>query len=89
MYSEQIYIYIYIYIYICVCVCVCVYFVYTTDIYSIGSHMSTFGTVIHCIGLGCQSLQPQEIHVCNRNLVFDLHSVFHKCNPGIRCDLPV
>ena len=65
------------------------YFVYTTDIYSIGPCMSTFGIVTHCIGLGCQSLHPQEIHVCNRNFVFDLHGVFHECNPGIKCDLPV
>jgi len=65
--------YKYIYIYI--------YTVYTTDIYSTGLRMSNFGIVIHCIGLGC--------HVYNRNFVFDLCSVFHECNPGIKCDLPV
>lgn len=85
MYFTYIYIiciiYIHIYTYL--------FFVYTTDKYSTDPRICTFGIVIHCIGLGCQSLHPQEIHVCNRNFVFDLHSVFHEYNPGIKCDLPV
>jgi len=44
------------YIHTCVCVCVCIHTHTHTQI-----HMSASGIVIHYIGWGCQSPNPQEI----------------------------
>jgi len=51
--------------------------------------MSTSGTVIHYIGWGCQSSESPGNTLLNGNLVFNLHSIFQKCIPGIKQDLPV
>jgi hypothetical protein len=67
-----------------------IYRVYTADIvYTLQVSTSSSGIVIHSTRWDCQSPNPQEIHSFNGNSVFDLHDSFHKCNQGIKWDLPV
>jgi len=49
--------------------------------------MSTSGVVIQYIALGCQPLNPQEIHCLAGNLVFSLHHIIQEHNPDVKRDL--
>jgi hypothetical protein len=61
-------VYIYMYVYnICVCVCI------------VQIHMYDSCIVIHCIGWGCWSPNPHEIHGLNGKFVTDLND-FDLCN---------
>ena len=60
--------------------------VYTVDVYRA---VCSLVVVVHYIGWGHQSPNPQENTVLNGNFVFDLHCVFQEHNPGIKRDLPL
>ena len=56
--------------------------------------MSTSGIVIHYIGCGWQSLNPQEIHrfkweFCVRFVRFQFARLSQEHNPGVKQELPV
>ena len=66
----------------------CIYTVYTVDIYSTGL-MFNSGIVIHYIGWGFQSPNPQEIHCFQWEYHVWFVRLFQEHNLGVKQDLPV
>jgi hypothetical protein len=52
-------------------------------------HTHTTGTVIHYIGWGCQSPNPQEIHCFKCKFCVWLCKIIEERNPGVKQDLLV
>jgi hypothetical protein len=65
----------------------CVYTIYV-NIHTLQVRMST-SVVIHYIGWGCRSPNPQEIHCFKWEFGFRFVQFFQECNPGIKRELCV
>jgi hypothetical protein len=57
--------------------------------YTLLVHMSITGVVIHYIGWGCQSNNPQEIYCFKRELCVRFVRLFQEHIPGVKWDMLV
>jgi hypothetical protein len=63
------------------------YTVYTAHKYSTGPYVHTVVQSHTIYDEVVNPLAPRKNTILNRNFVFDLHDIFHKCIPGIKQDL--